>query len=75
MRLFSNSDAFKNATANRRTWPDEDNEVRRLENSHSAILGLSSSDRLRNALPYFDFGYFRKDISDYLNAKKDEGNF
>lgn len=76
LRTFSSSNKYKNPTAERRTWPNEDDQVRNMKLLNSAVSSLHQSDYLREALPYIDFNLLQSNTKDWLdNGRPGGGQF
>ena len=73
LRAFSSSEKFKNPTADRRTWPNEDDQVRNMRLLNNAVSNLHKSEHLREALPYLDFDLLRSNTSSWLEGGQPGG--
>tara|TARA_B110000003_G_scaffold275446_1_gene318095 strand:+ start:3175 stop:4959 length:1785 start_codon:yes stop_codon:yes gene_type:complete len=73
LRAFSSSIKYQNPTADRRTWPNEDDQVRRMKLLNNAVSSLHQSDHLREALPYLDFNLLQSKTDDWLEHGRPGG--
>ena len=73
LRRLSQSDRFAGAISSRRTWPDEDEHVRNLENLKNELLNLSSNDLLRENLDFLDFSYLKEMTFQWLENDQSGG--
>jgi len=66
-RKFSTNQKFLNPTHDRRTWPDEDDVVRKMPYLKSQIEGLYKCECLREHLDFFDFEAFKNKQDLWMN--------
>ena len=72
LRTLTRNNKYRGPLPKDRTWPDEDDEVRKLPKLSKRVNNLYKSEHLRDALPYFNFKQL-KDDSDYWLKHRNSG--
>ena len=70
---MTRNNKYRGPLAKDRTWPDEDEEVRKLPKLSKRVNNLYKSEHLRDALPYFNFKLLKEDSDYWLNQRNPGG--
>ena len=73
LRTLTRNNKYRGPLAKDRTWPDEDEEVRKLPKLSKRVNNLYKSEHLRDALPYFNFKLLKEDSDYWLNQRNPGG--
>jgi len=73
LRGVTRNKKYRHPQAKDRTWPDMDHEVRLRPKLKEAIINLPNSERLRDAMPFFDFKKLERDIDLWVHKNQPGG--